>query len=219
MAIATILLIGGVRTKDDKYLMTLQKQYHVSCEVSGDKAIRRLEKLSPDVIIIDAVAIRSTGERICRKLKDQYPHIPIIHIHPGPRDSAKSSADVILFHRLTPRRLVNSVGRLVHASEEEMIETGPFRMNVPRRILIAHGKETQLTPKQAQLVEAFLRNPGKTLDRETLMEQIWQTKYMGDTRTLDVHIRWVRNVMENGGKKPRYIKTVRGVGYCLVIPE
>jgi DNA-binding response OmpR family regulator len=219
MATASILLIGGVRARDDKFLAALQKQYNVLVAASGQEATEYTSDSSVAILILDAVAMRSSGDRICRQLKEAFPTLPIIHIHPGPRDKTKSIADVILFHPLTAKRLVNSVGRLIHVDEEEVIETGPFRMNVPRRILIAHGKETQLTPKQALLVETFLRNPGKTLDRKMLMEQVWETDYLGDTRTLDVHIRWIRKVMEDGGKRPRYLKTVRGVGYCLEISD
>ena len=82
-----------------------------------------------------------------------------------------------------------------------------------QRLLTAHGKEHRLTPKLAQLMETFLRNPGKTLDREYLMRNVWQTEYMGDTRTLDVHIRWIREAVEGEPGKPRFIVTVRGKGY------
>ena len=134
----------------------------------------------------------------------------------GPRKNARSQANTLLFSPVTARRLVNSVGRLL-TDKEEVIGCGPFVMNVPRRILIAHGQETQLTPKQASLVELFLRNPDKTLDRKTIMETVWNTDYVGDTRTLDVHVRWIRKILEKDSKKPRYIKTVRGVGYQLVV--
>ncbi len=87
-----------------------------------------------------------------------------------------------------------------------------------RRTLVAHGNETQLTPKQALLVETFLRHPRETLARKRLMEAVWDTEYMGDTRTLDVHIRWIRKAMEVGGN-PRYLMTVRGVGYRLDYPD
>jgi DNA-binding response OmpR family regulator len=64
----------------------------------------------------------------------------------------------------------------------------------------------------------FFRNPGETLSREMLMERVWDTRYMGDTRTLDVHIRWIRSAIEADPSKPRYLKTVRGVGYRFDAP-
>jgi DNA-binding response OmpR family regulator len=74
-------------------------------------------------------------------------------------------------------------------------------------------------PKQALLVETFFRHPGETLARKTLMEKVWNTDYIGDTRTLDVHIRWLRQAIEKDPGSPRYLLTVRGVGYRLEMPE
>jgi DNA-binding response OmpR family regulator len=114
---------------------------------------------------------------------------------------------------------MNCIERLLHQpTDEEIILCGPLAMNLSRRVLVANGQETQLTPKLALLVELFLRNPGKTLDRRALMEHVWQTDYLGDTRTLDVHIRWFRRAIETDPGNPLYIKTVRGVGYRLELP-
>jgi DNA-binding response OmpR family regulator len=82
-------------------------------------------------------------------------------------------------------------------------------------MLTTPEQETQLTPKVALLLELFMRQPGTTLDRKVLMEKVWQTEYMGDTRTLDVHVRWIRQAIEADPARPQLLKTVRGVGYCL----
>jgi DNA-binding response OmpR family regulator len=217
MASTTVLLISSKQPHTNQIITALSKRYTVLVAYSGKEGMALAKEHAPRLIILDAAAMRTTGERVCRTLKQEFPHILIIHIHPGPRREAKSEAHTLLFPPLTARRLSNSVGRLIHAEEE--ISCGPFSMNVSRRILIAHGEETQLNPKQAALVEMFLRNPNQDLDRKTIMETVWKTDYIGDTRTLDVHIRWIRKVMEKRGAKPRYIKTVRGVGYRLEIPE
>ena len=219
MAAAAILLIKGTQTKTNLFLSALNKRYQVVVAHSGSHGLSLAQQQPFAAIILDAVSMQTPGERICRRLKTTFQDIPVVHIHPGPRDQTKSVADVVLFHPLSVRRLVNSVGRLINVSSEEVISYGPFQMNIPRRILIAYGKETQLTPKLASLVEIFFRNPGQTLDRKTLMEKVWETDYLGDTRTLDVHIRWARKILENGGAKPRYLRTVRGVGYKLIISE
>jgi len=75
-----------------------------------------------------------------------------------------------------------------------------------------------LTPRQAQLLDVFMRNAGHTLTRKYLMETVWETDYMGDTRTLDVHVRWIRERIEEKPSSPRYLRTVRGVGYHFDIP-
>jgi DNA-binding response OmpR family regulator len=217
--VATILFIGSAGTRDDKYLAALEKQYDVVAARSGRRGLHLGKGHRFEAVILDAVSMRTPGDRVCRMLKEILKSTPVIHIHPGPRSHADSPADVVLFQPLSARRLVNSLEQLLYNDDEEVLDYGPFRMNVPRRVLIAYGKETQLTPKLALLVETFLRNPGQTMDRKTLMERVWETDYLGDTRTLDVHIRWIRKIMENGGKQPRYLKTVRGVGYCLEVTE
>ena len=215
---ASILLVGSKRGRHKTYLATLQKHFTVHSAPSGKQALELARQSMVSAIVVDAVSLRSTGDRLCRTLKNALPNVPLVHIHPGPRDRAKSPAEVVLFMPLSARRLANSVGALVHNDGEEVIACGPFTMNIPRRILAAYGQETQLTPKAAQLMETFMRQPGQTIDRKTLMARVWETDYLGDTRTLDVHVRWLRKVMERGGK-PRYLETVRGVGYRLAPPD
>ncbi|MBL8116734.1 MAG: response regulator transcription factor [Anaerolineae bacterium] len=159
--------------------------------------------------------MRTPGERICYDLRRVAGAASLVHLHPGPRESAQSMADILLIHPVSSRRLLNAVDRLLLKQDDDVIFCGPFAINRSRRILLAHGQETQLTPKQALLVELFFSNPGATLDRRTLMERVWQTDYMGDTRTLDVHIRWVREMLEADPSHPIYLRTVRGVGYRL----
>jgi DNA-binding response OmpR family regulator len=159
--------------------------------------------------------LRTPGDRICRNLRASCPKTPIIHIHPGPKKSADSPADEVLFPGFTSRKLINSIERLITLSDDEIIRCGPFSLNLPRRMLVTPRQETQLTPKVARLMEVFMQHPDETLDRKTLMTQVWETDYMGDTRTLDVHVRWIRKAIETDPGKPRYLKTVRGIGYCL----
>jgi DNA-binding response OmpR family regulator len=219
MALVTILLIASTRAKDDKFLTALQKQYHILTARSARQGLALVKERPPAAIVLNAVSLRTTGERICRDIKTALQTVPLVHIHPGPRDRVASVADTVVFYPLSARRLIKCIEQLISVDEAEFISCGPFRMHVPRRVLIAHGKETHLSPKLALLVETFLRNPGQIMDRKTLMETVWQTDYLGDTRTLDVHIRWIRKVMENGSRNPRYLKTVRGVGYRLALPE
>jgi len=216
MASTTVLLISSDGAKTQMLVAALAKRYRVVIAFSGKEGLALAKLQAPRIVILDAVSMRVTGERICRLLKHELSQTLLIHIHPGPRKEAKSQADTLLIAPVTARRLVNSVGRLLH-QEEQVIGCGPFSLNVPRRILIAHGHETHLTPKQAALVALFLRHPGQTMDRKTIMETVWQTDYVGDTRTLDVHIRWIRKMLEKDSQKPRYLKTVRGVGYQLII--
>lgn len=214
MEAATILFIGRIQATQP-VTSALEKRYRVLVAPSGKRALTLAQEHSPQVVILDAVSMRTPGDRICQELRDGLKGIPIIHIHPGPKESAQSRADVLLIAPLSTRKLLSAVSRLLQAQDDELINCGPFAVNPARRVLLMDGQETQLTPKQALLVEIFFRSPGQTVDRKTLMEKVWNTDYLGDTRTLDVHIRWLRQVIEADPSHPRYLLTVRGVGYRL----
>lgn len=214
----TVLLIGRTGTRDEHYVDTLKKRYQLLVTGSGKQALDLVKAHQPRVIILDAASMRTPGDRICRQLREKFPTLPIIHIHNSPEGALNSPADVLFTSPVTSRKLTNSLTRLLKSKGDEIIQCGPFAMNVPRRVLIVYGQEKQLTPKLALLVELFLRHPNQVIPRKQLMETIWQTDYLGDTRTLDVHIRWVRQVLENSGEHPRCLNTVRGIGYRLDIP-
>jgi DNA-binding response OmpR family regulator len=216
---AKILMIGHARPKRTSFTVALSKRYEVFAANSGDQGLVLAKEHDPQVVILDAVSMRTPGERVCKTLRNALINTPIIHIHPGPKIEAQSAADIVLFDPFTARKLINCIERLVQPDDDEIISCGPFSMNVARRILTAHGQETQLTPKQALLIEIFLRHPFETLDRKTLMQKVWHTDYLGDTRTLDVHIRWIRKALEDNPDETRYLKTIRGVGYRLEIPD
>jgi DNA-binding response OmpR family regulator len=215
---AIILLIGMTGARDESFVTALEKRYKLLRASSGKQGIALAKEHYPQVIVLDAISMRTPGDRICQTVRNCLTKTPIIHLHPGPEAEAASPADVVLFHPFTWRKVINSIERLLNVGGDEIIRCGPFSMHVNRRVLVAHGQETQLTPKQAHLIETFLRHPGEVLDRKTLMEKVWETDYLGDTRTLDVHIRWLRRALENGTRKPRFLKTIRGVGYQLDIP-
>jgi DNA-binding response OmpR family regulator len=219
MGAAKILLIGRVHTQHSPLFAALKKRYEVIVTPSGKQALSLAHKHAPQVIVLDAISLRTPGERICHELREGL-EIPLIHLHPGPKESASSPADALLFEPFTSRKLVNCVERLLPLTNDNgTITCGPFAVDLSRRMLIANGQETQLTPKLAVLVETFLRHPGETLDRKTLMVKVWHTDYVGDTRTLDVHVRWIRQAIEPEPGDPIYLKTIRGVGYRLDIPD
>jgi DNA-binding response OmpR family regulator len=195
----------------------LRRRYEVIVATSGKQALELVEQTLPDVIVLDAASMRSTGNRICTVLRKQAPYLPVIHIvkTPSVTDKSNSDADVVLQLPFTPRKLINRIERFISAREGEMLQVGPFRLNLKSKILVTKKGEYRLTPKMATLLEALMRHPNEVLERRYLMVKVWQTDYLGDTRTLDVHIRWIREAVEDNPSKPVYIKTVRGVGYLL----
>lgn len=219
MVAARVLLVESIRAKRTSFADALKKRYDVVSAPSGKQALQQAAQQAPDIVVLDAISMRTNGHRICESLRKALSGVPIIHLHPGPPTANANCADVILYPTFTSRKLVNSIERLLQPPDDAVIVCGPFSVHVGRRVLTANGQETQLTPKLAQLVETFMRNPGQTLDRRYLMEKVWDTDYLGDTRTLDVHIRWIRRAIESNPSKPQYLKTIRGVGYRLEVPD
>lgn len=223
MGEARILLIDNTRAKRTSFASALMKRYEVIRVPSGKQALVQAAAHPPAVVVLDAISMRTPGDRIVRSLRAKLPQIPLIHLHPGAETEADSEADIILCPPFTARKLVNSIERLFASNpvamqqDGDLLVCGAFAMHPGRRVLLLDGQEKALTPKQAALIEIFFRNPGVTLAREALMQQVWHTNYMGDTRTLDVHIRWIRRAIEPDPGRPRYLKTVRGVGYRLDI--
>jgi DNA-binding response OmpR family regulator len=215
---AKVLVIGRNQTKPGAFAVSLKKRYEVVVAANGTEALRLTQQHMPNVIVLDAISMRTTGERICRVLRAELGEIPVVHIHPGPEQMADSCADVLIFNPQSTRKITNAVERLIKFSDDKTVTCGPLALNIARRTLVMNGHESQLTPKVALLLELFMRQPGKVLDRRVLMEEIWNTDYLGDTRTLDVHIRWIREAIEENPGRPRYLKTVRGVGYRLDVP-
>jgi DNA-binding response OmpR family regulator len=212
---ARILLIGRSQSRNASTLTALMKRYQVVMVNNRTQAVDFAARERPHVIILDAASMRTPGDRITRELRDMLVDVPIIHIRPGVKAKNSSSADIVLHQPFTSRKLINSVERLIKFTDDKVVAYGQFSLNVSRRILVATGQEHQLTPKLTLLMEIFLTNPGKTFDRRSLMERVWHTDYMGDTRTLNVHIRWIRQFIEDDPDNPLYLVTVRGVGYCF----
>lgn len=199
----------------ESYLAPLKRHFEVVCVSSGKQA---LEQSKPDAIVLNALSLHSPGARIARQLKVRMPGVPLIHL--VSKNGEESPADAVFCPPLTSRKLISAIKRMLRPLEtqtqpEELLRCGHVSLNLSRRVLIIDGHETALTPKLAALVEEFLRHPGETLDRRWLMKQVWNTDYVEDTRTLDVHVRWFRRIIEPDPNQPRYLKTVRGIGYRL----
>jgi DNA-binding response OmpR family regulator len=215
-----VLLIENVRNNGTSFAASLQRKYHVQVATSGKQGLAMAVRSRPDVIVLDAVSLRTPGTRICARLRSKLGDLPIIHILPDESVKQDSVADVRLSLPFTSRKLINRIERYVTLDElEDLLELGPFSLNIEKQTLTAPWNEKKLTPKLVALMEMFMRHPDKTLERKQLMQQVWKTDYMGDTRTLDVHIRWLRETIEPIPKKKQFLKTVRGVGYRFQIPE
>ena len=213
---AMVVLIGETTSP---FAAPLQKQYTTYWVRSGKKGLMVAQTHQAEIVILDAVSLGTNGERICRKLHRSLNDCHLVHIHPGPRKEVNSPAPTVLIPPLSGRMLINTLEHLLSSKARDMLRCGPFALDIERRILIVADSEEVLTPKQAALIEVFLRHPNQTLEREWLMQQVWQTTYTEDTRTLNVHIRHIREIIEVDASQPQYIQTVRGVGYRFEVSE
>jgi DNA-binding response OmpR family regulator len=109
--------------------------------------------------------------------------------------------------------------RLLPGDERYVLQAGPVKLNLAQRKVRVNGKEARLTPKQSKLLELFMHNPGKLLTRKKLIREVWLTDYTGDTRTLDVHMSWLRHAIEPDPAKPEFLHTIRGMGYRFDLPN
>ncbi len=218
---AEILLIESSRASAPSFAPALEKKgYGLEVRHSVDEALSLTAKHTPDLIILDAASMRTSGARMCRKLSASLNGVPIILVAPeGNRPSVSTGASLALVHPFTPRKLINRVTRLLPGDERYNLKAGPLTLNLAQRKVVRDGKEARLTPKQSKLLEVFMRNPGRLMTRKKLIRQVWNTDYTGDTRTLDVHISWLRRAIEEEPRRPSLIKTIRGMGYRLDLPE
>jgi len=222
MTKARILLVEGRGAGIDSLAAALRKVgFVVDVAYTGKSALSILETEFPNLIVFDASSMRSTGTRTCKRLRQQADSLPIIHCRAvNEALDTQAEADAYLMHPFTSRKLLNRVRALLPADpqQEEIIRLGHITFYRNKRSVEINGQgEKRLTPKLADLLEAFMRHPNLVLNRKWLMETVWKTSYMGDTRTLDVHIRWIRERIEQDPCHPRNLITVRGVGYILSV--
>jgi len=215
------LLIESERASTFSFATPLKRKYHVQIAHSGPQGISLASTYRPDVVIVDAASLHTAGDRICARLRAALGELPIIHIRAADSAAKSSRADVVLTQPFTIRKLTNRIGHLVVVPEEEskVLEAGPFSLNLEQQTLVTPWNETKLTPKLVLLMGLFIQHREQTLERKEIMQRVWETDYVGDTRTLDVHIRWLRKIVEPNPRKPQYITTVRGLGYRFVVPD
>jgi DNA-binding response OmpR family regulator len=181
--------------------------------------LAQVQEIHPHIIVMDAPSLRFSCRRFCRALRDAGFDIPVLMLLPeGAKIDRSVGARGHLRHPFSSKKLTNRVGRMLPAPDSDLLRVGDVALNTKQKYVTRGDRETHLTPKQAYLLEIFMRHPGEILTRAFLMKQVWDTDYMGDTRTLDVHIHWVRKAIEDDHKSPVYLRTIRRVGYRFEAP-
>jgi len=214
---ASVLLVESDKASAPSFGPALEKRgYNLTIAHSGADAFAKANGCSPEVIVVDAASLKTSGTRMCRDLRKSLEHVRILLVvDKKTAVDENNGADLTLHHPFTPRKLLNGVNRLLPASDGASVQVGPIKLNLAQRKVKCGSREERLTPKQSRLLEVLMRHAGELVLRKTLIKQVWDTDYTGDTRTLDVHISWLRSVIEPNPLKPRYLKTLRGQGYRL----
>jgi two-component system, OmpR family, response regulator len=193
---ARILLVDDEQSIQTLLSYPLRKDgYHVTGAHDGSEALERFDEARFDLVILDLMLPKLDGVEVCRQLRSRS-QVPIIML------TAKGSE--------TDKVAGLEVGA---APEEESIERGDLKIDFGRRVVSLRGEEVRLTYVEFEILGALARSPGRVLSRETLLEHVWGDSEYRDPRTVDVHIRHLREKLESEPKKPEFLFTVRGVGY------
>ncbi len=212
----TLLLVEGRHAEIPSFANDLQKKgFDVRSYQNGSSAAAKLKQINPSVVVVNAASLRSTGVRICMSLRKKDQKVPIILILKKEKTVDKSLADAVLALPFTVQKLVNRVKALMPGDGNNLISVGPIRLDVEHRRVRCLGKNTKLTPRLITLLHILMDKHGEVVERESLFKKVWETNYTGDTRTLDVHISWLRRAIEVDPDNPKFLKTIRGVGYRL----
>jgi DNA-binding response OmpR family regulator len=216
---AKILLIEGKRADRPSFVAGLnRKGYQVESVTNGTEALARLEPFMPDLIIINAASMRTSGKRICQSIRShsRSTHIVLItEAQNADSPEREDLADVVLALPFTLQKLMNRIRPLLPATQKDMLQVGVLQLDPTQRWVRIGSRQTSLTPRLVTLLKILMEHPGEVIEREYLFRTVWDTAYTEDTRTLDVHVSWLRRAIEDDPRKPQYIKTIRGVGYRL----
>ncbi|MDI3533899.1 MAG: two-component system, OmpR family, alkaline phosphatase synthesis response regulator PhoP [Thermosediminibacterales bacterium] len=198
----------------------------IACE-TGEEGLKLIEKYQPDLIILDLMLPGIDGLEVCKKIRntESISGIPIIMLTAKSEEIDKvvgleMGADDYITKPFGVRELIARVRallrRIIREKEESgLIKIGELTIDTESYKVYKNNKEIKLTSKEYELLKLLAINRGKTLTRDHLLDKIWGYDYYGETRTIDVHIRHLRKKIEDEDREPKYIHTVRGIGYSL----
>lgn len=213
-----ILWVEGRWNSNPNFVPSLlQRGFQVERVSSGKRALEEVAANDHDLVVVDAASMHTSGVRICQSLRECVNGLPIMLISDPQRSVDKDfdCANVVLTMPFTQRKLINRIVPLLPDDEGGTLKAGPIHLNMESKCVSAHGKKTQLTPRLIRLLKILMDHKGEVIERDELFKKVWRTDYTGDTRTLDVHISWLRQAIEKNPKKPRLLTTLRGQGYRL----
>ena len=220
-----VLVVEDEESYSDALAYMLRKEgYEVAIAADGNAALVEFDRNGADIVLLDLMLPGIPGTEVCRTIR-QTSSVPVIMVSAKDDEVDKVvglelGADDYVTKPYSPRELVARIRAVLRRGTEPeaapaTLEAGPVRMDVERHVVTVDGNEQRLPLKEFELLEMFLRNPGRVLTRSQLIDRVWGSDYVGDTKTLDVHVKRLRAKLEPDPGEPKYLVTVRGLGYKL----
>ena len=219
-----VLVVEDEDSISDALSYLLRKEgYDVTIAADGDAALTEFDRTGHDLVLLDLMLPGMPGTEVCKALRSRS-NVPVIMVTAKDSEVDKVvglelGADDYVTKPFSSRELVARVRAVLRRGSDDsellpsVVEAGPVRMDVERHVVTVDGRETKLPLKEFELLELLLRNAGRVLTRGQLIDRVWGADYVGDTKTLDVHVKRLRAKVEPDPGNPRYIVTVRGLGY------
>ncbi|GIH75980.1 response regulator transcription factor [Planobispora longispora] len=219
-----VLVVEDEESFSDALSYMLRKEgFEVAVAATGPEALDTFDRSGADLVLLDLMLPGLPGTEVCRSLR-QRSNVPVIMLTAKDSEIDKVvglelGADDYVTKPFSSRELVARIRAVlrrqgdVEEVESAVLSAGPVRMDVDRHIVAVRGEQVQLPLKEFELLEVLLRNAGRVLTRGQLIDRVWGADYVGDTKTLDVHVKRLRAKVEADPSNPRCILTVRGLGY------
>jgi two-component system response regulator RegX3 len=224
---ARILVVEDEETLAEAISFLLSKEgFDVAVAASGPEAIDSFDKSGADLILLDLMLPGLSGTEVCRQIRTKS-SVPIIMLTAKDSEIDKVvglelGADDYVTKPYSSRELIARIRAVLRRGEiqdagtdETTLEVGPVRMDTDRHIITVNGEVVAIPLKEFELLEYLMRNAGRVLTRIQLIDRVWGSDYVGDTKTLDVHIKRLRAKIEKDPANPEFIQTVRGMGYKM----
>ena len=213
------LIVKGIRYSLE------QDGMEVDCAYDGEEALQKAKEKEYDIILLDVMLPKLTGFEVCQQIRD-FSNVPVVMLTAKGEDMDKilgleyGADDYITkpFNILEVKARIKAIMRRTNRKEktqeeEKIIEGKDMRLDREGRRVYISGREINLTAKEFEVLELLMLNPNKVYGRENLLKLVWGSDYPGDVRTVDVHIRRLREKIETNPSEPKYVHTKWGVGY------
>lgn len=219
-----ILVVEDEESLSDPLQYLLEREgFDVDVVADGEEAVRHFDLHGADLVLLDLMLPGLPGTEVCRQIR-QRSNVPVIMLTAKDSEIDKVvglelGADDYVTKPYSSRELVARIRAVMRrqGEPEELVsatvEAGPVRMDVERHVVTVAGERISLPLKEFELLEMLLRNAGRVMTRGQLIDRVWGSDYVGDTKTLDVHVKRLRSKIEADPARPRHLVTVRGLGY------